>query len=123
MSVSKQADARISGSMSQLDPGLDRHEWETEWQALEEELESAPAETLPEAADLVERMLEARGYAVDDPVAREGDDPEVLREWASASETAQRIDRGESVDPGDVAAAINGVRLLYSHLIGERSAP
>jgi hypothetical protein len=109
--------------MSELDPGLDRHEWETEWQALEEELESAPAEALPEAADLVERMLEARGYAVDDPVAREGDEPEVLREWASARETATRVERGESVDPGDVAAAINGLRLLFAYLVGERSAP
>jgi hypothetical protein len=38
------------------DPGLDRHEWETAWQALEAELEDSPGETLPEVGDLIERI-------------------------------------------------------------------
>jgi len=106
-----------------LEPGLDRHEWETEFQALEEELHAAPAEALPELQALVERMLVARGFAVDDPVADDGFEPEVVAEYRAARETVQRIQRAEDVDPGDVAAAVNGLRAVYDHLIAERSAP
>ena len=106
-----------------LEPGLDRHDWETEFQALEEELHTAPAETLPELASLVERMLKERGFAVDDAVAADGVDPEVIAEYRSARETATRLDRDDDVDPGDVAAAINGLIAVYEHLLSERSAP
>jgi hypothetical protein len=54
-----------------LEPGLDRHEWESRWQSLEEELEDSPRDVLPELDELVEQMLNERGYAIDDPVARE----------------------------------------------------
>ena len=106
-----------------VEPGLDRHEWETEWQALEESLGDAPAETLPELGRLVERILQQRGFAVDDPVVDDGIDPEVLAEYKAANETAERLESGEEVGPGDVAAAINGFRALYEHLVGERPAP
>jgi hypothetical protein len=39
-----------------LEPGLDRHEWESEWATLEEELADSPADVLPELDDLVARM-------------------------------------------------------------------
>ena len=67
-----------------LEPGLDRHEWESEWQALEPEHGDAPADALPEVDDLVARMLEERGYALDDPVAREGEEREVVAEFLAA---------------------------------------
>ena len=38
-----------------LEPGLDKHEWVSVWQSLEEDLETSPAETLPELDRLVER--------------------------------------------------------------------
>ena len=106
-----------------VEPGLDRHEWETEFQALEESLADDPVEALPELRDLIHRMLEERGYAVDDPVFEDGIDPEIAAEYRSASDIARRVDRAETVDPGDVANAINGYRALYEHLRGERSAP
>jgi hypothetical protein len=105
------------------EPGLDRHEWESEMQALEEELADAPAEALPELHDLVSRMLAARGFAVDDPVASDGDEPEILAEFRAARDTTLALDRGTDVGPGDVAAAINGYRAIYEHLLTERSAP
>ena len=43
------------------EPGLDRHEWETEWQALEPQVEDSPAEALPELDKLIERMLVEQG--------------------------------------------------------------
>lgn len=106
-----------------LEPGLDRHEWESRWQSLEEELEDSPRDVLPELDELVEQMLEERGYAIDDPVAGEGDDREVAAEFLAARETTQLLkDDPDSVSPGDVAAAINGYRSVYEYVIAERSA-
>ena len=107
-----------------LEPGLDKHEWESLWQSLEEDLEESPAEALPEADRLVEQILEARGYAIDDPVVREGDDRDIVSEFLAAREITRLVEQGaESVSPGDVAAAINGYRSLYEYLIVERGAP
>ena len=107
-----------------LEPGLDRHQWESEWQALEEQLSDAPAEALPELGELVGRMLAARGFAVDDPVAREGGEREVIAEFLAARETTRLLESGSAdVSPGDIAAAINGYRAVYDYLISEHSAP
>jgi hypothetical protein len=107
-----------------IEPGLDRHEWESEWQALEEQLADAPADALPDVDDLVERMLVERGYAIDDPVAREGEDREVVAEFQAAREITRLVEAGsEEVSPGDVGAAVNGYRAIFEYLISERSAP
>jgi len=107
-----------------LEPGLDRHEWESRWQALEEPMSDAPAEALPELDALVQQMLAERGYAIDDPVAREGDDREIVAEFLSAREITRMLDQGsDDVSPGDVAAAINGYRSVYEYLRAERGAP
>ncbi len=106
------------------EPGLDRHEWESEWAALEEQVADAPAEALSDLDDLVGRMLEERGYAVTDPVAREGDEPEVVAEFLSARETMRLVEeRSDDVSPGDVAAAVNGYRAVFEHLMAEHGAP
>ena len=69
-------------------------------------------------------MLEERGYALDDPVAREGDDREIVAEFSAAHEITRLVDAGaEGVPPGDVAAAVNGYRSLYEYVLTERSAP
>ena len=107
-----------------LEPGLDRHEWESRWAVLEEELADDPAGALPELDRLVAEMLEERGYALDDPVAREGDDREIVAEFSAAHEITRLVDAGaEGVSPGDVAAAVNGYRSLYEYVLAERSAP
>ncbi|MFL6010400.1 MAG: hypothetical protein ACJ734_01275 [Gaiellaceae bacterium] len=107
-----------------LEPGLDRHEWESRWQSLEQELEDSPRDVLPELDLLVEQMLVERGYAVEDPVAREGDDREVVAEFLAAREITQLLrDDPDAVSPGDVAAAVNGYRALYEYLIETRTAP
>ncbi len=107
-----------------IEPGLDKHEWESLWQQLEEDVETAPAEALPELDRLVERMLVARGYAIDDPVVREGDDRDIVAEFLAAREITRLVERGaEGVSPGDVAAAVNGYRSLHDYLIVERAPP
>jgi hypothetical protein len=110
--------------VTMLEPGVDRHEWESEWQALEEQLADSPAETLPELDELVGRMLEARGFAIDDPVAAEGEEREIVAEFLAARETTQRLEAGaDDVSPGDVAAAVNGYRSVFQHVIAARGAP
>jgi hypothetical protein len=109
--------------MSTPEPGLDRHEWESEFQALEPELATAPIEALPELGNLVERMLVERGYDLDDPVVREVDEREVVAEFLAARETTRLVERGDDVSPGDVAAAIAGYRTIYEYLINDRSTP
>jgi hypothetical protein len=107
-----------------LEPGLDRHEWESRWASLEEDLEDSPRDVLPELDVLVGQMLEERRYAIDDPVAREGDDREVVAEFLAARDTTQLLrDDPDSVTPGDVAEAVNGYRSLYEYLIEDRAAP
>lgn len=102
------------------EPGLDRHEWETALAALEEDLHTDPYQALPELADLVERMLAEAGYDLDDPVAREGEEREVVAEYLAAREVADLIETGNSeLSPGDVAAAIDGLRALAEHALAE----
>ena len=104
-----------------LEPGLDRHEWESRWESLAEELEDSPRDVLPELDELVEQMLDERGYALDDSVAREGDDREVVAEFLAARETTRLLrDNPDAVSPGDVAAAVNGYRAIYEYLLQER---
>jgi len=105
------------------DPGLDRHEWESEWEALEESVRDDPVGALPELDGLVARMLEGSGYDLTDPVLREGDEREVVAEYLAAHEIAQAAERGSAeLSPGDLAAAINGYRTVYEHLLTTRAA-
>jgi hypothetical protein len=107
-----------------LEPGVDRHEWETEWQALEEQVADAPAESLPELDALVARMLAERGYDEADPVALEGDEPEIVAEFRAARETTRLVESGsDAVSPGDVAAAVNGYRAVFDFLLAEHGTP
>ena len=102
-----------------VEPGLDRHFWDSEWSGLESLVVDSPVEALPELDDLVHRMLAESGYPVDtqDPVDDEGIDPEVLGSFRAAHEIRMIVDRGEDFDPGDVGQAIGLYREIYEHLL------
>jgi hypothetical protein len=104
--------------MSTPDPGLDRHEWETEYASLDAAMHDDPEQGLPELADLVERMLRERGLDPDEP----GNDREIVAEYRSARELSDLAERGDA-DPGDVAAAIQSLRTIFETIVAERSAP
>ena len=107
-----------------LEPGLDRHEWESRWASLEEDLEDSPRDVLPELDSLVQQMLEERGFAIDDPVAREGVGREVVDDFLSGGEIRRLLaDDPHAASPGDVAAAVNSYRSVYEFLIEEDTAP
>lgn len=104
------------------DPGLNRHEWESEWQALEDDLRTDPAHALPELDRLVTRMLEESGYELTDPMVAEGDEREIVAEYLAAREIAQAVERdADDVSPGDVAASVNGFRAVFDHLVTTRA--
>ena len=106
-----------------LEPGLDKHLWESWWQQFDEDVQTAPAEALPELDDLIFQMLEARGYALDDPVVREGDDRDVVAEFTAAHEITAAVEAGKDVEKEDVDRAIANYRDLYEFLIVERGSP
>jgi hypothetical protein len=108
---------------SMQEPGLDRHEWETEWEALESQVRDSPAEALPELDRLIGRMLAERGIPIDDEVADDGIDPELLAEFRSAREITRLFESDADVSPGDAGTAVEGYRSIYQHLLEDRSAP
>ena len=104
------------------DPGLHRHDWESEWETLEQDLRTDPAQALPELDGLVARMLEESGYDLTDPVVRDGEEREVVAEYLAAHEIVEATERDASeLSPGDTAAAINGYRAVFDHLVATRA--
>jgi hypothetical protein len=104
------------------DPGLNRHEWESEFASLEDDLHDDPASALPELDALVARMLEESGYDLADPVVREGEEREVIAEYAAAHEIVTASEAGsDALSLGDVASAINGLRAIYDYLVENHS--
>jgi hypothetical protein len=101
------------------EPGLDRHDWETEWAELEPLVVDSPEEALPDLDDFIARMLAEVGYPTDTPdaVDDEGSDPEITASFVAAHEIAEQVDRGETVDPGDIGQAITLYRGIYDHLV------
>ena len=106
-----------------VEPGLDRHEWQTEWEGLEPLIVDAPAGALPEVDRLIERMLTDRGYPTTEEEARETAEPEIVAEFLEARRITTLVDAGESVDPSEIGAAITGYRNLYEFLLGEHRPP
>lgn len=60
---------------------------------------------------------------VTDPVVREGAEREIVAEYLAAHEIVQAAERDPGdFSPGDVAAAINGYRAVFDHLVTTRAA-
>jgi hypothetical protein len=106
------------GNTRQVAPGLDRADFSGEWESVWQDVDTDPAESLPDLEDIVRRLLEAHGYILDgdDPAAR-GEEVEVLAPYWSARGTADLVRDGEDVDAGDVEQAIADLRELYDSMI------
>jgi hypothetical protein len=99
------------------EPGLDKHEWESEWSDLEERLNDDPANALFELDDLIARMLGARGLPLREREGETETEPETVRDFEEARRITGLVGAGEDVDPGDIAHAINSYRGLYTSLL------
>jgi hypothetical protein len=108
-----------SSRMENVPAGFDEHDWESTWASVEEVAEDDPDAALSQYVDLMAAMLTARGFALDDPVARQGEDPEVVKTYLAARETAERAEVGEA-SRADVELAIDDLRPLFDAIAGER---
>jgi hypothetical protein len=104
------------------EPGLDLHEWETRWQELQEEIADSPEQAISEVDRLLEQMLVARGFQIDEPVTAEGEDPDIIRQFLAARDVARRAEEGEA-DLDEIEDAIAGYRDIYEYLIEDRAPP
>ena len=104
------------------EPGLDRHEWESEWSDLEERLRDDPSDALLELDDLIARMMEARGVPTEEREGQTETEPETVRGFVEARRIAQQVGAGDDVDPGDIALAINNYTELYGALLESGTA-
>lgn len=109
--------------MSTPEPGLDLHEWQSEFASIEDEIADDPDHALLELTRLVKRMLTARGYDVADPVADEGEEPEILASFRAAREVARLVDAAADVEEDAVASAIEDLHGIYEYLLTERAPP
>jgi hypothetical protein len=99
------------------EPGVDRHDWETEWQGLEPLIIDAPAEALPEFDRLIERMLIERGYPTTEDQAANAADPAIVAEFLEARRITRLVEAGEASNPSDLGAAVTAYRNLYEFLL------
>lgn len=75
---------------------------------------------LSQLADIAKEMLRAGGYAVDDPVAREGDEPEMVVTYLAARVMAERVELGQA-SRGEVQSATEDLRAIFETLAAESS--
>jgi hypothetical protein len=104
--------------MSTNEPGLDLHEWETRWAELEEELAEDAATALPLACDEIAQLLGMR----EGDVALPTQHTELEAAYAAAREVADRYEQGLDVDPGDIGAAIENLRVVRNAILPARPA-
>ncbi|HEX5029548.1 MAG TPA: hypothetical protein VFV56_12105 [Gaiellaceae bacterium] len=96
-------------------PGADLYSWESQWASIEAEDADDPDAAVSQYADLVERVLEGSGYAIHDPVARQGEEREIVATYLSARQTAERAELGEA-SRAEVKAAIEDLRAIFDSL-------
>jgi hypothetical protein len=99
------------------EPGLDRHEWESEWSDLQDRLRDDPSDALFELDDLVARMLESCGLPLRELDGQTETEPEIVRAFADARRITPLVGAGGDVDPGDIAHAVDSYRDLYADLL------
>src|SRR5215218_6551322 len=66
------ASTRRAYGCGMQEPGLDRHEWESEWASLEEDFEADPFNSLRQVHALITRILKERRILDENLVVKEG---------------------------------------------------
>ena len=106
------------------EPGLDVHEWESEWASLEDDIADSPETALPYVHELMTRMLKERRILDESLVAMEGADPEWVRTWEAGAELVRKLDDpGIDVEREDALEAIENYRALIETILAERAPP
>ena len=106
------------------EPGLDVHEWQSEWASLEDDFADSPETALPAVHELITRMLRERQVLDESLVALEGVDPDFVRTWEAGGDLVARLDDPDmEVERQDVVDQIEEYRGLFEALLEERAPP
>jgi hypothetical protein len=106
------------------EPGLDVHEWRSEWASLEDDIADSPETGLPVVHELITRMLRQRGVLDDNLVVAEGVDPDWIRTWEAGRELVSLVDDAAAeVDDQDLVDQLDEYRDLFEALLEQRAAP
>jgi len=106
------------GNTGLRDPGIDRHDYASEWESVWDEVATDPRESLPELEDILRRLLVRHGYILDDDdPAAQGGEVEMLVPYAAIRDTAAAIREGDDVDGADLAQAIADAREIFEALV------
>ena len=106
------------------EPGLDIHEWESEWASLEDDIGDSPETALPYAHELLTRMLKERRILDENFVVTEGTDPEWVKTWQAGDELVRLLDDpGAEVAREDIVEQIENHRELFETLLVDRASP
>jgi hypothetical protein len=106
------------------EPGLDVHEWESEWASLEDDIADSPETALPYVHELMTRVLKERRVLDDSLAVLEGADPEWVKTWEAGAELVRKLDDpGVDVERADLVEQIENYRELFETLLAERASP
>ena len=102
-----------------VEPGLDRHAWESEWQQLEPLVVDSPVEALAISTTSSGGCWWRRGIPSTLPTrwTTRASIPRCSGSYRAAHEVRLIVDRGEDFDPGDVGQAIGLYREIYEHVL------
>jgi hypothetical protein len=104
------------------DPGLDLHEWESQWAQLQEDAADSPEEALPEIVRLVEAMLTDRGFDLENPVVVEDESRDIVADFFAARDIARAAETTK-IDQEDIQTALEDLTEIHDFLVEERGAP
>jgi hypothetical protein len=104
------------------EPGLDLHEWESQWAQLQADVADAPDEALPELVRLIEQMLGERGYELENPVVVEDESPDIVRDFLAAREISRAAETTQ-LEQEDIQTALDDLADIHDYLVEDRAAP
>ena len=104
------------------EPGLDLHEWESQWAQLQEDAADSPDEALPEIVNLIEQMLADRGFDLENPVVVEDESRDIVSDFLAAREISRAAETTK-IDPEDIQTALENLAEIHDFLVEERAEP
>ena len=104
------------------EPGLDLHEWESQWAQLQEDAADSPDEALPEIVNLIEQMLADRGFDMENPVVVEDESRDIVSDFLAAREIARAAETTK-IDAEDIQTALDDLAEIHDYLVEDRAAP
>ena len=104
------------------EPGLDLHEWESQWAQLQEEAADSPDEALPELVRLIEQMLTDRGFDLENPVVVEDESRDIVSDFLAARDISRAAEQTK-LEQEDIQTALDSLAEIHDYLVEDRAAP